>query len=88
MSLTKLYRFINGYGLLIALGFAFYFIYIFLVAYFSPQKMVAVDINHYGEARVELWIIIWSFICMTVAAAGLVNGWIVKYKIKRQKNDR
>ena len=47
------------------LGFAsllmsyLFMIYFFLLAYFNPERIVAMRINRYGEANIEfLWVIV------------------------------
>jgi len=50
---------INIIGLCILLGTYFTFCYTFLSAYFNGYT-VLLDINHYGEAKLELWLIVIS----------------------------
>ncbi len=80
-----IYRFLSLYGRLVAVGFAFYFIYIFLVAFVSPEKAVLITINDYGEAVPELGIVIVCGACMVVAVAEQARVWRAKWRNRVRK---
>jgi len=45
------------------LGMAITMTIVFLVAFIQPTKQVIVDINRFGEAKLELFIVLFSWLC-------------------------
>ncbi|RLE37443.1 hypothetical protein DRJ17_06595 [Candidatus Woesearchaeota archaeon] len=54
----KYKRLIKAIGYASLFGGYICFIYIFLSAYLNPMKIVLVDINHFGEATLEMYLIV------------------------------
>ena len=75
MNLKKLLKFVQYYGTLSSFGLALYLGYLYLVAYLNPTKRVIMDINHFGEAWWEVWVVAFMLFCACVAMAVQVRNW-------------
>jgi hypothetical protein len=70
------------FGLLISLGLAWHQFLLFLRAYISPQKAVALYIDVYGEANSELILLTISIIISTITTGYIL--WFLRGLNKRE----
>jgi hypothetical protein len=80
-------KLLGYYGTLMSYALTFYLGYMYLVAYLDPSKMVTMDINHYGEARWELWLVIFVLLCVIIAMKYQATIWLAMFRKKwREKH--
>jgi len=65
--------FLEIWGHVFAIGMTLILLYTYVCAYSSPDKSVIVNVNYYGEA-------VWEPYLLGVAFVLAVSGWIIWFK--------
>lgn len=78
VTISKKHILILSYGILISWGLALHMYIMFLRAYASDQKAIALYINYFGEANIELVLMTISIIIGAISTGYVL--WIIHNK--------
>jgi hypothetical protein len=81
--IKKVLKFLQYYGILSSFGLSLFLGYLYLVAYLNPTKIVIMDINHFGEAWWEVWVVSFMIVCACVAMWMQGTAWLAARRKKR-----